>query len=676
MSKSPVIRAIFLAFLVAAGSGSALADRVTLETFQQWEHLGNPFLGDLSPQISPDGQRLLYPKPRTDWMTNSHHSEIWIIDADGSNNRKLAEANHGRWSPDGSRIAFIASAGGAPQIFVVPADGPGAPVAITQPGHLPTGFTWSPDGLSIAFSGFVAAESAWPLDLPKPEGADWGAEPVVITTDHYRLDGVGYLQGHVHVFVIAATGGEARQLTDGERNHSGTVWTTDGKEILFSAFREDGVEPTLLQSRVYAVDVASGAIRQLSRSPSVAGSGGAIAVSPDGQWVAYVGGEENDDAYTPSDIYVSSLDGSQAQNLTMNLDRSPSLVDWDELSGSVYVNVQSEGYTALYRARLDGGVDQITGNGQSIVTATMTAQGQATGIAYADHAPAQLVTFDVDHPEPKVIYTANADLLAGLELGDTEEIWTESSDGFRVQGWILRPPGFDPSKKYPMTLSIHGGPHAMFSRVSPYMWLEWQYQAAQDHIVVWSNPRGSTGYGKKFGNAIKHSYPGKDLDDLMAITDAVLETGNVDEDKMFVYGCSGGGVLTAWVVTHTNRFAAASSECTIVEWLTVMATADLPEFRRLFTFTKEPWEDPQQYLDRSPLMYVANVTTPTLLFTGDADLRTPISQAEQFYRALRVLGVDTAMIRLPNEPHGYFRVPANWIRAIKYRQEWFDRYKK
>ena len=241
----------------------------------------------------------------------------------------------------------------------------------------------------------------------------------------------------------------------------------------------------------------------------------------------------------------------------------------------------------------------------------------------------------------------------------------------RIQGWIVKPPGFAPNRKYPLMLVIHGGPHSMYNGAFNF---GWQEHAANGYLVLYTNPRGSTGYGSAFGNAIKNAYPGKDFDDLMAGVDTVLGRGYIDARRLFVYGCSGGGVLTAWIVGHTNRFAAASSNCPVINWLSFVGNTDSPGWYR--NFEKLPWEDPSEHLRRSPLMYVGNVTTPTMLMTGVEDLRTPIPQTEEFYQALKLRKVPTAMIRFNQEWHGTSSRPSNYLRTQAYLRHWFQRHAK
>ena len=262
----------------------------------------------------------------------------------------------------------------------------------------------------------------------------------------------------------------------------------------------------------------------------------------------------------------------------------------------------------------------------------------------------------------------NADALHGVTLGEVEEIWYES-DEFRVQGWIVKPPDFDPSRKYPLMLAIHGGPHGMYNGGFNFAFQE---HAANDYVVLYTNPRGSTGYGTEFANAINHDYPGADMPDLMRGVDEMLERGYVDEDNLFVYGCSGGGILTTYIVGNTDRFTAASANCPIVNWMSAMGTSDAIRYTR--TFEKPFWEDPTEWMDRSSIFYVGNVTTPTMLMTGVRDLRTPMGQTEEFYQALQYVGAPTVMLRFQGEWHGTSSKPSNFMRTQLYLRKWFAKW--
>ena len=676
------IAAIFaLAAISALSSPQSTAaqeqtGRLTPELYFEWEEV-RPFLlaGGMGPQISPDGNQVLYERRHIDKMKDRWVSELHIVNADGTRPRRLTDGGGAVWSPDGGRIAFVrADDGGAPQIFVRWMDTEGAETRVSRLAHGPGGVTWSPDGQTLAFSMMVPSEPEWTVTIPgRPEGAEWTVEPKVVTRPNYRRDYVGYTDGgYRHIFVLPASGGTPRQLTGGDWNHGAPVWSADGSEIFFTALREDDADYRFRESEIYAVSVSSGAIRQLTTR---AGSDHSPVPSPDGRLVAYLGHDETDDAYYADNIYVMNADGSGVREIATDRDRDPSGLRWAADGSGVYYNAPDGGAENLYFAPLDGPVRQITEGEHYLTVYSMAANGMAAGVLSSASEPGDVVVFDVDAGgEISTITDVNADILAGVELGEVEDVWYTSSDGLEIQGWIVKPPDFDPAQKYPLMLAIHGGPHGRYGFGTPYMWYEWQLEAASGYVVLYTNPRGSSGYGSEFGNEIENAYPGMDYDDLMAGVDVVLERGYIDEQNMFVYGCSGGGVLTAWVVGHTDRFAAASSECPVTNWFSFVGTTDGLGWYN--NFENLPWEDPSEHLRRSPLMYVGNVTTPTLLITGEGDLRTPMGQTEEYYQALQMLKVPTAMVRLQDEWHAYFYRPTNTIRTWMYRMDWFRKYSR
>ena len=615
MRLGAILRSVVLLLIAApVAFAQERSGVLTLDHYLEWESVSDP-------QISPDGRQIVYTRRFIDPVNDRWNSSIWIMNADGTRQRHLVDGSSPRWSPDGTRIAFVRS--GQPrgaQIFVRWMDDEGAVSQVTRLDRSPSGITWSPDGKSIAFSMLVPKRSTWRIDLPaRPEGARWTEAPRIIESLHYRRDRVGFTEeGHNHIFVVSADGGAARQVTSGDWNHGSPEWTPDGREILFSSLRVPEAEYQWRESEVYAVDVQSGAIRQLTTRH---GPDGNPKVSPDGKLVAYTGYDWTDDTYIESKLYVMGIDGSNPREIAVNLDRSPSGLQWAADGRGVYFTVNSEGARNLYYAPLNGDARPVTTGQHLLSVSSVSSNGRAAAVLSSPHEPGDIVTFELRRPNDLRKLTAvNAAILENITLGEVEEIWYTSVDDFRIQGWIVKPPFFDPNRKYPLMLVIHGGPHAMYNVGFNF---GWQEHAANGYVVLYTNPRGSSGYGSAFGNAIKRAYPGKDYDDLMAGVDLVVDRGYIDEENMFVYGCSGGGVLTAWVVAHTDRFAAASANCPVTNWLSFVGTTDGSSW--YYNFDKLPWEDPSEHLRRSPLMYVGNVKTPTMLMTGVNDLRTPMS---------------------------------------------------
>ena len=624
------------------------------------------------PQLSPDGKEIIYTRRWVDKLNDRWESSLWIMNADGSRSRQLLNGSNAIWSPDGTRIAYLAR--GEPtgtQIWVRFMDGDAAPTQITRLTESPSEVEWSPDGKSLAFRMLVMQkDDGMKIAMPSaPKGAKWVEPPRVVTRLNYRRDRQGFVDdGYRQIFVVPADGGTARQITNGPWEHGEPNWSRDGKSLVFSALRTENAEYAWRESEIYAVDVASGQVRQLTNRK---GPDGNPRVSPSGKYIAYTGFDSTNATWQDSKLYVMDADGSNRRVLTEALDRSPQGVIWAPDESGVYFNVENEGWRNLYFAPLAGGARPITKGSQLLSVTSMDKTGNMVGVASTSLKPADVVTLSVRNPTPKQITAVNDDILAGKTLGQVEEIWYPMADGMRIQGWIVKPPGFDARKKYPLMLSIHGGPHSMYNGAFNF---SWQEHAANGYVVLYTNPRGSTGYGSAFGNAIKNAYPGKDYDDLMAGVDTVIGRGYIDTRNMFVYGCSGGGVLTSWIVGKTDRFAAASANCPVTNWLSFVGTTDGSSWYR--NFEKFPWDDPTEHLKRSPIMLVGNVKTPTMLMTGVQDLRTPISQTEEYYEALKVRKVPTAMIRFNEEWHGTSSRPSNYLRTQLYLRSWFEKYAK
>ncbi len=674
MPRKVLTWVVLIVLLVpVAARAQAQAHKLSLDLYLEYEEVADP-------QISPDGKQIVFTRRWVDKLNDKWESSLWIMNADGSRQRALLKGSSARWSPDGTRIAYLAE--GEPkgtQIFVRWMDAEGAVTQITRVEKPPANLAWSPDSQSLAFTMIVPKKEAWNIKLPpRPQGAKWTQDPRIVERFTYRFDRTGFLEdGYRQIFLVSATGGTPRQLTSGDYNHGGGFlgfgealsWTPDGREILFSGLRKDDWEYEWLESEIYAVHAREGTVRQLTHRK---GPDQNPAVAPDGKLVAYTGHDWTDDTYMDSKLYVMGLDGSSPRVLTPNLDRTPQRLIWARDVSGVYFTTEDRGTRNLHFASLSGEVHQVT-QGKHILNVTdINANGQAVGTLTSHQKPGDVVTFDLRQPEPRQLTFANDDILQGVKLGEVEEFWYTSVDNLRIQGWIVKPPDFDPKKKHPLMLSIHGGPHAMYGVGFNF---GWQEHAAQGYVVLYTNPRGSSGYGSAFGNAIKNAYPSKDYDDLMKGVDEVIARGYVDTRNLFVYGCSGGGVLTAWTVGHTDRFAAASSNCPVIDWLSFAGTTDI-NLWAYHRFNKLPWEDPTLLLKHSPLMYAGNVKTPTMLMTGVLDLRTPISQTEEFYEALKLRKVPTAMVRFNEEYHGTTSKPSNFLRTQLYLRYWFEKYMK
>ena len=634
------------------------------------------------PQISPDTQVIAYTRRHMDIMTDRSKSDIWLLDRKTGRNRPMTQdgdSSSPRWSPDGDRLLFLSGTDNGSQLFVRWMDS-GEVVQLTRLLESPSNLSWSPRGDAIAFSMRVPVKEEDLVKLPeKPEGAEWAPKAKVIDDLIYRRDGSGYVEpGFHHIFVLPADGGTPRQVTRGDFDHQGAIsWTADGKSLVFSANRHDDRLKTPNNSELFELEPAGGELRQWTDR---FGPDHSPVVSPDGHLIAYLGVDDKFQGYQPTQLYVLDRRTGKSRSISQALDRAVSSPLWKSDSSGLFVSFNDEGNGKIASISLDGEVTRLAedlggtslGRPYSSGSFSVSQQGDIAYTWGKTQAPADIAV-SVGGETVRLTHL-NDDLLGHKELAQVEEIWVTSSyDDRRIQGWIAKPPGFDPSKKYPLIMEIHGGPFANYGD----RWsTEVQLFAAAGYVVLYMNPRGSTSYGEEFGNLIHHNYPGQDYDDLMSGIDAMIELGYVDPEQLFVTGGSGGGVLTAWIVGKTDRFAAAVSAKPVINWYSFALTADSYNFFYRYWFPGPPWEHTAHYMERSPLSLVGNVSTPTMLLTGEVDYRTPISETEQYYQALKLREIDTAMVRIPEASHGIAARPSHLISKVLHILSWFERYRK
>lgn len=666
------------ALLLAAGAHAEEPLREPARTFVAADVFNLEYADD--PEISPDGGWVAYVRVSGDIMRDQFRRSIWLVDAAGRTHRPLVQGAGSYvspvWAPDGRAIAYVANEESGAELRVFYLDAQRSATLARLPGGA-TNLAWAPDGRALAYEGFVEEANPDPASPPpKPEGAEWAEPARVINSLVYRADGDGYLHaGYMQIFVAPADGGAPRQLTYQNRNHDGRLsWSPDGRRLVFAANAEDSWEYDPVESDIYALDVTTGAVTRLT---SRDGPEGAPVLSPDGRRLAYVGFDDRRQGYQVSELYVANADGSGARSLTTSLDRDVSNPRWAG-NGAIYFLYEDHGVTKLGR---------IGANGGRVVTVLSNIGGADIGRPYTSGAysvnRAGMFAANVTTPQRpadvvvsaggsvRTLTALNDDLLATKEIPSARHIVARSgADGRAVDAWIVRPPNFDPAHRYPLLLEIHGGPFAAYG---PSFSAEVQMYAAAGYVVVYANPRGSTSYGGEFGNLIHHNYPSQDYDDLMAVVDAAVAQEPIDSERLFVTGGSGGGVLTAWIVGSTNRFRAAMVQKPVINWTSFVLTADANNFFAPYWFGEFPWEEgaQQRYWSRSPLSRVGNVTTPTAVMVGEEDYRTPASEAEQYYQALRLRHVPTRLIRIPGSPHDIARRPTGMIAKVRNTLVWF-----
>ena len=679
MKKSSARNLIMLLCLIGLSAlGHSGQDSSKVFTLQDYFDLEG--VGDV--QISPDGSKIIYVRQFMDVMTDRRCSNLWIINFDGTGNRPLTSGLYNdsspRWSFDGNLIIFVSTRDGKPQIYKRWMD-TGETVMLTNLLYPPSGISWSPDGRHIAFSSVVPEKprSIVP-SLPAPPGAKWAAPATVIDKSFYRFDGMGYrvAMGYMHLFVMPAEGGTPRQLSQGNFHHpfalfGGSLeWTPDSKSIILSANRRNDWELEIMDSEIYEFTVADGTMKVLTdrRGPD-----NAPAVSPDGKYIGYTGFDDRYQGYQLTKLYVMNRDGSNSRLVLNDFDQSVSSFLWTgDGKGLLYV-YDEKGNTKLAFTTLDGKSKLLAGSlGRGDFS--VAKNGNFAYVTTTPYIPSDIAVGTLTNPQPRVITAVNKDIFDYKALGEVEEIWYKSSkDGRDIQGWIMKPPGFDPSKKYPLILKIHGGP---FANYGDRFELEMQAAATSGYVVLYTNPRGSTSYGEEFGNLIHHAYPGDDFFDLNSGVDAVIAKGYIDEDNLFVTGGSGGGVLTCWMIGNTDRFRAAATIYPVINWYSWVLTADMSSLGLKYWFPGFPWDNVQHYEKRNLLSVVENVKCPTMVMCGEEDWRCPMSESEQYYQALKQLGVEAVLVRFPEESHGIANRPSHHISKVQHINAWFEQHKK
>jgi dipeptidyl aminopeptidase/acylaminoacyl peptidase len=632
------------------------------------------------PEISRDGRTIAYVRRSADIMTDKARSSIWLINVATGEQRPLAAGTGDhfspRWSPDGRRLAYVSTAeGGAPQLFVRWMDS-GQTVRVTGLPDSPQALAWSPDGRRIAYLMNVPDDGAKLGAAPaKPEGANWAKPLEIIDKVTYRADGQGYLKpGFDKIFMVDADGGAPRQLTFGAYHDGAPEWTADGRAILFSALRKADWELAGRESEIYRLDIASGTLTALTDRK---GPDNNPKVSPDGRTIAFLGFDDTPKAFEQAHIYVMPVSGGPARRIAASLDRDINDIAW--AGNTLIAQYEEAGSVTVSRIGLDGSIRPITREAATFGYDRPYAGG---GFSVAKSGTVAFTVSPVDRPTDVAISSGGAtrqltrlnDLNLGAKrLASVRPLEVRAPDGGNVPAWLLLPPTYQAGQRVPLILEIHGGPYSAYG---PHFATDYQLYAASGYAVLFTNPRGSTGYGQAFADGIDKTYPDSDFTDLMAAVDAAVASGVADPDNLFVTGGSGGGILTAWIVGKTDRFKAAAAQKPVINWASMALTADgIPFFGR-YWMGSMPWENYQSYWSRSPLSLVANVKTPTLVVVGSEDYRTPDSEAEQFYAALKLKGVPTTFVKVPEASHGGIAArPSQSAAKAAAIIAWFDRYR-
>lgn len=645
-------------------------------------------------QISPDGTHVVYTMQRIDKKTEKKYTNLWVVPVKGGDPHQFTYGDHSdsapRWSPDGSQIAFLSNRDdeNQPQIYLIPFAG-GEARKLTDFKGTVESFEWSPDGTK-----FVCCFQKKDQEDIERE-ADEQKKKLGIVSRHitrvfYKEDGKGFLpRERSHLWVVNAETGEATQITDHDiYDEVEPTWSPDGNSIVFMSNRAEDpdLDPDALD--MFVIPRKGGDFREVDTPP---GPKSSPRVSPDGKWISYFGSEGKQIPWSLTRLWVVPFDGSApAQNLTgehdfnvaswtiNDLPGSPPQVPpaWSHDSRKIYFQVAHHGNTVLRTITLDNHLESVLEDTGVVGAFTLDKSQNVLAYFHGDMKdPGELWVLNLKNGTKTQITHVNKDLFTLLDLGDVEEVWFKGSAGNDLQGWILKPPDFDSSRKYPSILEIHGGPRVQYGN---FFMHEFFFLAAQGYVVYFCNPRGGQGYGEAHSKSIWNVWGTVDYEDLMAWADYVEKKPYIDKDKMGVTGGSYGGYMTNWIIGNTHRFAAAVTQRSVSNLTSMYGSSDFNwAFQDEFG-NEPPWENVENYWKQSPIKYMGNARTPTQVIHSENDLRANIEQGLQVFVALKRLGVDTELILFPDEPHGLSRTGRTdrRIARLNHMKRWFDTYLK
>jgi len=660
------------------------------------------FVWIADPQISPDGRRVAFTHVSIDAEADEYRTQIWLAEVSEAGTPPVpprpltsgARDSQPRWSPDGASLAFVRKAGAKEdaQLHVLPLAG-GEARALTSLVRGVSSPAWSPDGMRLAFlSGHNPVLDAKDRKKPPHEPGR------IVTAAVFRWNDEGFIDwDHLdHVWVIDAAGGEPRALTCGNRfKETQPRWSRDGRWIVFGTDRrsEPWFGEPIEDDDVRAVPPDLEAPTDGEAMALVADVFGPIAnfaEGPDGRWLA-IGGvrPEPPRSYDQNELLLFEGAWPMKQPRTLASERDFAMgegLSADQHpprgggafplaltpSGHAIFGYAWQGASRLARLELaTGRLEDLTDARSDLVAGSVSADGRRAAITLGSVAtPGDLWVVDLVNGERTRLFAPNDALLADRKLGEVEELHVRSFDGRSIQGWLVQPPDFDPKRKYPLVLEIHGGPHVPYGFS---FFHEFRVLAAAGCLVLYTNPRGSTSYGQEFANVIQYRYPGDDVHDLLAAVDSVVARGGVDERRIGVTGGSGGGLLTNWIIAHDRRFAAAITQRCVSDWASMYYSSDFTLFRPSW-FRRAPFEDPAEYAARSPVSFLGNVETPLLVIHSEEDWRCPIGQGDVMFRGLLAQRKPVAMVRFPGESHELSRsgTPSRRVQNVRCIRRWFD----
>jgi dipeptidyl aminopeptidase/acylaminoacyl peptidase len=665
-----LISVLFVFALAFAAPGEK---RMTIETSLAIKQAG-------APQISSDGKWVAYTISEWDRKENCRVSHVWLASTDGGRSTRLTNGVKGesspQWSPDGMYLAFLAERDKGTQIWLLPVFG-GESERLTTEENDVQAFRWSPDGSQIAYITRDVPKDKAERDKKKKEKFD------TIVVDS------GFTYSHMWTINVASK--EKKRITEGDFTVSSPQWSPDGESIVFVMSSGGAQESTYIDisedrnTDLYLVSAAGGAPRRLTANPAADTN---PQWSPDGKLLAYVANNEPSSWAAKNDLVVISPAEQTPRNLTKDFIESvgPSM-NWAPDGRTIYFSASQGVHTHIFKVSVDGGaISQVTrdhrtygpfdiaGYWQNVTPAAPPINADESSanwkIAYSvsdSFTPEDIWVAPLSKIEDAKKVTWVNPEIKDFALAETNVIRWKGPDDFNIEGLLVKPVGYREGKRYPLILQIHGGPYSRFSDTFNSRAQVW---AANGYAVLMPNPRGSTGYGQKFSSSNIGDWGGKDFKDIMAGVDFLIEKGVADPEKLAVMGGSYGGFMTFWIITQTDRFKAAIGHAGISDWYSFHGQSDIPGLME-YGLAGQPWTAPENYRRHSPMTYVDRVKTPIMITHGERDLRVPIAQSEQFYRALKKRGVPVVFLRFPREGHG-IQEPNHVIDLVTRQLEWFD----
>lgn len=664
---------------------------ITAEDLYQLELVSDP-------QISPDGTHIIFGVTRVERKTEKKYSNLWLVSTDGSSPpRQFTYGDHAdshpRWSPDGRSLAFLSNRQDEKQtqLYIIPLNGGEARPVTKMEGSF-AGFAWSPDGRTFATQ-FRKKDAAVVEREKDEQKKKLGVVSRHITRLDYKSDGSGYTpEEKWHIWTINAASGDATQLTQGNKyDEVQPQWTPDGRSLIFISNRDPQPDINWDQTELYRIPAKGG---EMELIPAQEGRKFNHTISPDGNWIAYMGRKQKGHWYQNDCIYLVPASGGQARNLTAESDlhlATATLTDvgsgtpqpsptWSPDGRTLYILATEKGNQPLLAFSTDPtapGYQRIINDAGLVGSFTLDDAQQTVAYLWGDfNGPAQVRTRSLVNDQTQILTRFNRDWLDEIDAGKIEEVWFKSKDDTNLHGWIMTPPGFDPNQKYPSILEIHGGPQTQYGRA---YFHELSLLAAQGYVVYWSNPRGSQGYGEAFAGAIYNQWGTVDFEDVMAWADYVEKLPYIDTQRMGVTGGSYGGYMTSLIIGKTDRFKAAVAQRVVSNFISFYGTSDMnigTEY--LMGAEQPPWDDLENYWRQSPIAHIGNAKTPTMLIHSESDLRCDKEQGIQVFVALKKLGVDTELILFPEESHGLSRAGRTdrRIERLSHMLRWFATYLK